>query len=96
MVLITPLKLKKIPEQINQPVGCLECRNTGYRGRVGIYEMLRATSTLRNMIREDVEQQQLYATAVREGMIPLNVSGAYKVASGVTTAEEVMRVVSSG
>ena len=94
--LTRPLKLKKIPEQINQPVGCLDCRNTGYRGRVGIYEMLRATPTLRNMIREDVEQQQLYATAVREGMVPLNVSGAYKVASGVTTAEEVMRVVSAG
>ncbi|MCW8964459.1 MAG: GspE/PulE family protein [Gammaproteobacteria bacterium] len=91
--LTRPMKMK-MPAKVNQPVGCLECRNTGYLGRVGIYEMLRATQKLKDMIRTDVEQHDLYATAVREGMVPLNVNGALKVALGKTTPEEVMRVVS--
>jgi len=73
--LTRPVKLK-MPAKINQAVGCLECRNTGYRGRIGIYEMLRVTPKLRDMIRSDVEQHVLYETAVREGMVPLNVNGS--------------------
>jgi general secretion pathway protein E len=93
--LTSPVKAKK-PEHVNHPVGCLECRNTGYLGRIGIYEMMRTTSTLKDMIHADVEQRQLFETAIREGMIPLKVSGASKVAAGKTTAEEVLRVVSLG
>ena len=88
-----PLKIK-LPDKINQAGGCLECRNTGYLGRVGIYEILKATSKVKDIIRADTEHQVLFETAVREGMIPLNVNGAMKVAAGVTTPEEVFRVVS--
>ncbi len=91
--LIRPMKMK-LPDKINRAQGCLECRNTGYLGRVGIYEMLRATPKVKDMIRVAVERQALFETAVREGMIPLNVSGAMKVAAGITTPEEVLRVVS--
>lgn len=84
----------KLPEKINQAEGCLECRNTGYLGRIGIYEMLRVTPKLKNMIRADTEYRKLFETAISEGMIPLNVSGATKVATGETTPEEVIRVVS--
>jgi len=93
--LTRPLKLKKLPTQINKAVGCLECRNTGYLGRVGIYEILRVTQKVKSMIREDVEQHEIFEVAVREGMVPLNVSGALKVAAGKTTPEEVFRVVST-
>jgi general secretion pathway protein E len=93
--LTSPVKVKK-PQHVNQPVGCLECRNTGYLGRIGIYEMMRATNSLKELIRADVQQKQLFEMAVREGMIPLKVNGALKVATGKTTAEEVMRVVSIG
>ena len=93
--LTSPVKVKK-PAHVNRPVGCLECRNTGYLGRIGIYEMMRATNAVKEMIHADVEQRQLFETAVREGMIPLKVSGASKVAAGKTTAEEVMRVVTIG
>jgi general secretion pathway protein E len=93
--LTSPVKAKK-PGHVNHPVGCLECRNTGYLGRIGIYEMMRTTSTLKDMIHADIEQRQLFETAIREGMIPLKVSGASKVAAGKTTAEEVLRVVSLG
>lgn len=88
-----PVKVK-LPAKVNQPVGCLECRNTGYLGRIGIYEMLHVTPKLKGMIRTDTEQDELYKTAVQEGMAPLVLSGALKVASGKTTPEEVMRVVS--
>jgi len=84
----------KTPKQINQPSGCLECRNTGYLGRVGIYEMLKTTPKFKSFIREDTEREKLFEVAVREGMHPLNISGASKVAAGQTTVEEVMRVVS--
>ena len=90
-----PIKVK-LPAKVNQPVGCLECRNTGYLGRIGIYEMLHVTPKLKGMIRADAEQDELYKMAVHEGMAPLVLSGALKVASGKTTPEEVMRVVSIG
>ena len=63
---------------------------------MGIYEMMWTTEALKEMIRANVEQRQLFETAVREGMIPLKVNGAAKVAAGKSTAEEVMRVVSIG
>ena len=88
-----PMKLK-LPAQINKAVGCLECRNTGYLGRVGIYEMMRVTPRLKEMIRTDVSHQALFEVAMQEGMVPLNVNGALKVAAGKTTPDEVMRVVS--
>lgn len=88
-----PMKLK-LPAQINKAVGCLECRNTGYLGRVGIYEMMRVTPRLKEMIRTDVSHQALFEVAMQEGMVPLNVNGALKVAAGETTPDEVMRVVS--
>jgi general secretion pathway protein E len=93
--LTSPVKVKK-PLHVNLPVGCLDCRNTGYLGRIGIYEMMRATNSLKELIRADVQQRQLFEMAVKEGMIPLKVNGALKVATGKTTAEEVMRVVSIG
>jgi len=91
--LTRPMKIKT-PKQVNRPTGCLECRNTGYLGRVGIYEMLKATARFKNAIRADAERNELFEMAVREGMHPLNISGASKVAAGQTTVEEVMRVVS--
>ncbi len=88
-----PMKMR-IPEKVNAAEGCLECRNTGYLGRVGIYEMLRVTPKFKDIIKAETEHRELFETAVREGMVPLNVNGAIKVAAGLTTAEEVMRVVS--
>ena len=90
---IHPMKLKQ-PETVNTATGCLECRNTGYLGRVGIYETLRVTRAISDLINPKTERRALFEAAVKEGMIPLNVSGAMKVAAGQTTAEEVLRVVS--
>ena len=90
--LVAPWKAQK-PRRIQVAVGCLECRNTGYRGRVGIYEMLTFTPKLRPLIGAGFDMEALREAAIREGMKPLRLRGAQKVAEGVTTVEEVMRVV---
>jgi general secretion pathway protein E len=90
--LITPFKAQK-PKQIYQAVGCLECRNTGYLGRIGIYEMFENTAPLQKMIVENCNLADLQKQAAIEGMRPLRLSGAEKVSKGMTTIEEILRVV---
>ena len=90
--LVAPWKAQK-PRKIQEAVGCLECRNTGYRGRVGIYEMLTFTPKLKPLIGTSFDMEALREAAIRDGMKPLRLRGAQKVAEGVTTVEEVMRVV---
>ncbi len=73
-------------------VGCLECRNTGFRGRIGVYEMLRVTPALKELIAGGASPVETRKAALKAGMRPLRLRGAQKVAEGVTTAEEVLRV----
>jgi general secretion pathway protein E len=80
------------PEHIYRPVGCLECRNTGFRGRSGIYEMLSMSRTLRKLITPDTNLAKLTKQAYQEGMQPLIINGAEKVAAGLTTIEELLKV----
>ena len=82
----------KAPEQIFAPRGCLECRDTGYLGRIGLYELLRLSDTVRQAITPDTDLETLRRQGMVEGMRPLRVSGAQKVASGITTIAEVLRV----
>jgi len=89
--LVGPFKLPK-PANIYKPVGCLECRNTGFRGRSGIYEMLTITPSLRKLITPDTNLAKLTKLAQQEGMQPLVINGAEKVAAGLTTIEELLKV----
>ncbi len=75
---------------INQ--GCLECRMTGYMGRIGIYEMMIMTAPLRDRIVDATDLDALREAAYKEGMKPLRISGAMKIAAGVTTVDEIMKV----
>ena len=77
---------------IYQPGGCLECRNTGYAGRQGVYEIMPLSSALLSAISADTDIQQIRQAAVKQGMKPLRLAGAEKVAEGITSIEEVMRV----
>ena len=72
--------------------GCLDCRMTGYMGRMGVYEMMVMTPDLRKAVSEETDLDQLRDRAYREGMKPLRISGAMKIAAGVTTIDEVMTV----
>ena len=74
-------------------VGCDQCNHTGYRGRIGIYEVMRITDKLRRLISAKAGEDQLREAAVSGGMITLGEDGLAKVKSGVTTAEELLRVV---
>jgi general secretion pathway protein E len=74
-----------------KPVGCLECRHTGYRGRVGLYELLVMTDAAREKVHPTLDAPALRRQAVKDGMRPLRLAGAMKVAEGGTTVEEVLR-----
>ncbi|WIO74458.1 GspE/PulE family protein [Porticoccaceae bacterium LTM1] len=89
--LVRPWKVAP-PKEVYRAVGCLECRGTGYLGRQGIYEILPMSETLRPMIQENVDLDQLRLQAMKEGMRTLRLSGAQKVGVGLTSIEEVMRV----
>jgi general secretion pathway protein E len=65
---------------------------TGFNGRIGIYELLLMTPELRKLITNETDVALLREQAQREGMKPLRISGALKVAAGVTTLEEVVKV----
>jgi general secretion pathway protein E len=89
--LVRPWKVKS-PEKLYRPVGCLECRNTGYLGRQGLYEILPINESVRPLISADADISALRIQAMKEGMRTLRLSGAQKVGAGLTSVEEVMRV----
>jgi len=80
------------PAQIHHAQGCLECRMTGYRGRMGIYEMLPVNLDIKKLITANTDPEQLKSLAYREGMKSLRSNGADKVAEGLTTPAEILRV----
>lgn len=73
--------------------GCQECSSSGYAGRIGIYEVLPVSETIRNMIAKRASQYDIEKQAVGEGMSLMWQDGLQKVASGMTTIEEVLRAV---
>ena len=90
-LLTHPFKAKP-PSRVCAPVGCLECRDTGYLGRMGIYEILPMSEAVQGTIRGDMELDDLRRGAYKEGMRSLRLSGAQKVGAGTTTISEVLRV----
>ncbi|MFT6806622.1 MAG: general secretion pathway protein E, partial [Glaciecola sp.] len=80
------------PESMLHAEGCLECRQTGFRGRVGIYEMMPISDHLKQEIGKGFDLARFRRSAIKQGMRPLNLAGAQKVAKGVTTIGEVLKV----
>jgi general secretion pathway protein E len=80
------------PQQVARPVGCKLCRDTGYMGRQGIYEVLVNSPAVQSQITPQLETSSIRKVAMSEGMHTLRLSGASRVARGETTIEEVMRV----
>jgi len=78
---------------VRAPRGCPECRNTGYLGRIGLYELLTITPELRRLLRSDMDAAELRRRACGQGMRPLRVSAALQIAAGLTTFEEVVQVL---
>jgi general secretion pathway protein E len=80
------------PAQVARPVGCRECRDTGYVGRQGIYEVLVNSPAVQAQIRTQLVTSKIRDIAMSEGMRTLRLSGAARVARAQTTIEEVLRV----
>ena len=74
-------------------VGCEECNHTGYRGRIALYEVMRVSDKVRRLIAQKGGEDMIREAAVEAGMITLGEDGLAKVKAGVTTAEELLRVV---
>ncbi|MBO9648410.1 MAG: Flp pilus assembly complex ATPase component TadA [Variovorax sp.] len=73
-----------------RPVGCVDCRMTGYMGRMGLYELLTVTEAFKSEVTKEPSMAPLRRQAVADGMRPLRLAGALRVAEGVTTIEEVL------
>jgi general secretion pathway protein E len=83
------------PATIYRAIGCPECRQTGYRGRTGIYELLTVSEGFTKLIGEETDLQALRQQSIVDGLKPLRIAGALKVVEGVTTAEEVLKVTAA-
>jgi general secretion pathway protein E len=80
-------------KELNGPVGCDRCRNTGFRGRIGLFEILEPNEELHDLVIRRESTRALYKCAREHGMLSLQQSGWEKVSSGKTTLEEVLRVI---
>lgn len=83
----------QMPDFVFKAVGCEECRQTGYKGRVGIYEFMPVSLESKQKISAGATLDELREQAKKEGVEPLRIIGARKVIAGLTTLEEVLRVV---
>jgi type IV pilus assembly protein PilB len=79
--------------QLYKSVGCAHCNSTGYKGRLGIYEIMPVTEAVERLIVERKSADELMRVAVAEGMITLRQDGLERVRQGVTTVEEISRVI---
>ncbi len=77
--------------QTYKGMGCAACNNTGYKGRVGLYEVMEVTDELRELILVGASGLELRRKAIEEGMLTLRMSGLEKIRRGMTTVEEVVR-----
>ena len=81
--------------QLMKGTGCKTCNGSGYKGRVALYEVMRFTDPLKELVQQGASPAELKAGAIRHGMSSLRMSGIKKVLDGVTTTEEILRVTMS-
>jgi general secretion pathway protein E len=87
--LVKPWKLSGQPKPY-KPVGCVDCRMTGFRGRMGLYELLTVSEAFKNLVNQAPSIDAIRRQAVQDGMRPLRLAGAARVAEGHTTVAEVL------
>jgi type IV pilus assembly protein PilB len=88
-----PFDESKPPPRLFRARGCKKCGQTGYKGRLGVYEVLRISESIERLVVERVVSEKIKRQAVAEGMDTLKVDGFRKVTQGVTSIEEIMRVI---
>ena len=80
------------PKEMFEPQGCDECRNTGYHGRSGVFEMMPIHQEVRQLIRDDVPSEKIAAAAYQQGMMPLRIAISHLLKAGKTSLEEAIRL----
>ena len=88
-----PFELADGSLNFHRTVGCDRCGGSGYRGRVGLYELLEVTEEIKGMVLKRTTAGEIGRVAEEEGMVRLRQDGLLKAAAGVTTIEEVLRTV---
>ncbi len=99
VALISPKAKIDVPKNITKifrQVGCEKCHNTGYKGRIGIFEILAMSNTIEQMILDMASETDILKVAIEEGMVTMTQDGILKALQGITTIEEVMRVTTEG
>jgi type IV pilus assembly protein PilB len=76
---------------ILKPKGCEACNNTGYKGRIALYEVMPINDDIRDMVLNRVQSRDIKKKAIEQGMITLRRSGLIKIKHGITSVEEVLR-----
>jgi type IV pilus assembly protein PilB len=82
-----------LPAAPFSPVGCEKCSNTGYRGRIGIYELLMMNDKIRSLDLGQVDSNTVKDVAISNGMVTLRQDGLEKAHAGLTSMDEVLRVI---
>jgi type IV pilus assembly protein PilB len=80
------------PLTIYEPVGCAECNDAGYRGRIGVYELMEVTPELKRIIARDGSAEEIKNQALKDGMSTLRMSAGALVVRGITSMNEMMKV----
>lgn len=86
-------KKYKLPKTVFKGKGCNECRNSGYKGMVGIFEILKVDQEIREFILKSVPESEIEKLAIKKGMKTMLDDGLSKAQAGITTYEEIMRVI---
>lgn len=85
------LKPQNVKGKFHRGKGCADCRNTGYRGRIAIFEMIPMTMTLRKLIFDNANEDEIRQAAMKQGMETLRDAGNQRVLDGTTTVDEILR-----
>jgi type IV pilus assembly protein PilB len=85
------LETKDVKGELNKAKGCTDCRNTGYRGRTAIFEMIPMARELRKLVFDSANEDEIRQAAIKNGMVTLRDAGNERVLDGTTSVEEVLR-----
>jgi type IV pilus assembly protein PilB len=86
-------EIKEIPKQLYKAVGCKDCNNTGYKGRIGIHEGILSDEKIENVIATNPSEREIREAALDQKLINMKQDGIIKILKGITTIDELERVV---
>jgi type II secretory ATPase GspE/PulE/Tfp pilus assembly ATPase PilB-like protein len=92
--IVDKTEIPKITDKVCVAVGCEKCNNTGYKGRIGIYEGIKLNPSINEAINNNSSEDEIAKVALSEGILTMTQDGAIKILNGITTIEELERVIS--